>query len=307
MRYALRFDGVSQRYTRRGPPALDALSFAVPRGTLCGFVGPNGAGKTTTFSIVAGFLRPTSGTVDVLGLPAFDPWALKGRLGVLPQDAELSDRHSPRELLRHLARLQGLAAAPAALEADRVLDRVNLTDRRDKRIGSLSHGMRRRVAVATALLGDPELVLLDEPTAGLDPLQARSLREELLKRPVGQTIVVSSHNLDELERICDWVVMIDGGRCLRQGTISDVTGRTSTAHWALGPGEVPLAVLQERLPTHQLALKDGVLVHQAPSEADLDPGAVVIASALAAAGVPIREVRRGVSLEARFFEGASKG
>jgi ABC-2 type transport system ATP-binding protein len=187
------------------------------------------------------------------------------------------------------------------------LDRVNLTDRRDKRIGSLSHGMRRRVAVATALLGDPELVLLDEPTAGLDPLQARSLRDELLKRPVGQTIVVSSHNLDELERICDWVVMIDGGRCLRQGTLSDVTGRTSTAHWTLGPGEVPLAALQARLPAHQLALKDGVLVHQAPSEADLDPGAVVIASALAAAGVPIREVRRGVSLEARFFEGASKG
>ncbi|MBW1877360.1 MAG: ABC transporter ATP-binding protein [Deltaproteobacteria bacterium] len=298
---ALVFVGVRKRY-RRGVLALDDLSFRVPRGALCGFVGPNGAGKTTAFSVVCGFLRADAGKVDILADGPFDPWRFKGRLGVLPQDAELGDQHTPRELLAHLGRLQGLAGAASRREADRVLELVRLAGRRNKRIGTLSHGMRRRVAVASALVGDPDLVLLDEPMSGLDPSQTSSLRRVLLQRRPGQTVVVSSHDLNQLERICDWVVMLDEGRLVRQGTVAEVTGRSAVVEWVLGPGEVPLDALREAFPDHGWSLDDGVLSHLAPAGADLDAVSVVVAAKLAAAAVPIREVRRGVSLERSFLD-----
>lgn len=302
---ALVFRDVVKRYTRRGPNALDGVSFRFPRGCIAGLVGPNGAGKTTAFSVVSGYLRPDSGEVDILGGGPFDPYRLKGRLGVLPQDAELSDRHTPRELLGHLALLQGLGWAEAKRESDRVLDVVQLGDRRDHRIATLSHGMRRRVAVASALVGSPELVLLDEPTAGLDPVQAHSLREALASLRGIQTLVVSSHNLDELERLCDWVVMLRAGKCTREGTVSEVTGQEQLVTWVLGPGEVPLERILRRLPDHRLELRDALLAHEVPAGADLDAASLVVMEELAAARVAVREMRRGVSLERRFIDDAS--
>lgn len=303
---ALRFEGVVKRYARKAPPALDNFSCRFPRGALCGLVGPNGAGKTTAFSLVGGFLRADEGRIELLGHEGFDPWRLKGRLGILPQDADLGDRHTPRELLVHLGRLQGLSKPSASAEADRVLDLVNLEDRRDRRIGSLSHGMRRRVAVASALVGDPDLVLLDEPSAGLDPVQAQSLRQVLSHHRAGQTLIVSSHNLDELERICDQVVMMDRGRVLRQGSLGEVTGRGQLVEWSLGPGEIPLADLHHALPDHGFSVEGGVLTERAPADSDLDASSVVIARVLAGAGVAIREVRRGRSLERTFLDDASR-
>jgi ABC-2 type transport system ATP-binding protein len=296
---ALVFQGVRKGYG--GHNALDGLDLRVPRGSLCGFVGPNGAGKTTTFSLVCGYMRPDAGRIDVLGRGPYDAWALKGHLGVLPQDAELGDQHTPRELLVHHGRLQGLGWRAAPIEAARVLELVQLGERADRRIGTLSHGMRRRVAVASAMVGAPELVLLDEPTAGLDPVQARSLREALVKRPPGQTLVVSSHDLHELERICDWVVMIDQGRLVRQGPTAEVAGAGESVLWRLGPGEVPLEALKAALPDHAWRVADGALEQTAPDGTDLDRSSVEVARALSAAGVPIREVRRGVGLERRFF------
>ncbi|MEZ4317109.1 MAG: ABC transporter ATP-binding protein [Myxococcota bacterium] len=300
-RPALVFDGVHKSYGRS--KALSGLSFSIPRGSICGFVGPNGAGKTTTFSVVSGFLAPDAGTLDILGLPAFDPWALKGRLGVLPQDAELSDRHTPRELLVHLGRLQGLAARAARTEAERVLALVRLGDRSDSRIASLSHGMRRRVAVGSALLGSPELVLLDEPMAGLDPLQAKSLREALTAVRGLQTLVVSSHNLDELERFCDYVVMIDKGRTLREGTVHEVTGQSALVEWDV-VGAPSLEALHAALPGHTFAMVDGVMTQSAPEGADLDASSIVVVRVLGESGVGLREVRRGVGLERRFLSDA---
>jgi ABC-2 type transport system ATP-binding protein len=296
---ALIFQGVRKRY---GPTlALGDLDLRVPRGSLCGFVGPNGAGKTTTFSLVCGYMDPDAGRIDVLGRGPFDAWALKGKLGVLPQDAELGDQHTPRELLAHHGCLQGLSWREARREAGRVLELVQLGDRSDRRIGTLSHGMRRRVAVASALVGEPELVLLDEPTAGLDPVQARSLREALVRRRPGQTLVVSSHDLHELERICDWVVMIDQGRLLRQGPLAEVAGTVESVLWRLGPGEVPLQALRAALPGHTWRVADDILEQISPDGADLDSSSIEVARVLAAAGVPIRELRRGVGLERRFF------
>ena len=302
MRAALSFRGVTKRYAKTGTPALDSFTAEFPRGVVAGVVGPNGAGKTTAFSIVGGYLLPDAGTVDILGGGDFEPARLKGRLALLPQDAELGPRHSPLEVLIHLGRLQGLTAKEATKEADRVLDLVSLAARRSVRIATLSHGMRRRVAVATALIGDPELVLLDEPFAGLDPRQAQQLRDALLRRSGGRTLIVSSHNLAELERLCEWVVMMDSGGCAHQGSVAEVTGSGQVVVWTLGSGEVPLALLGERLPEHHFEISGAKLTHRAPPTSDLDEASLVVAAALVEADVPIREVRRGVGLERRFFE-----
>ena len=298
---ALSFVDVHKRYGR-GVKALDGFTCRFPTGAICGLVGPNGAGKTTAFSVVSGFLQPDVGEVTVLGEPGFDPWRLKGRLGVLPQDAELGPRHTPRELLSHLGRLQGMKGRDARTEADRVLDVVRLSDRRSKRIGSLSHGMRRRVAVASAMLGDPDLVMLDEPTAGLDPVQARSLRQALTSRRDGQTILVSSHNLDELERICDWVVMMDAGRCIRQGSVAEVTGQSQVLVWALAGGAVPVEAIAASLAGSDVRLEGLELTVTGPPDGDLDTASIEVMRLLAEAGVAVREVRRGVGLERTFFE-----
>jgi ABC-type multidrug transport system ATPase subunit len=194
----------------------------------------------------------------------------------------------------------------AHAEADRVLDVVRLTDRRSERIGRLSHGMRRRVAVASALLGSPDLVLLDEPTAGLDPVQARSLRQALASLRGVQTLVVSSHNLDELERLCDWVVMMDSGECITQGPLAEVVGRTSRVAWTLGPGEVPLDGIRAAVPEQEFAVDGQTLLQTAGSVEALDQGSVAVMSQLAEAGIAVRRVQRGVGLERRFFEAAGE-
>lgn len=300
MKAALRLVDVRKQYGRGGRQALNGLSCEVPTGTICGFVGPNGAGKTTTFSVVSGFVRPDGGEIDVLGQGLFDPLSMKGQLGVLPQDAELSTRHTPRELLVHLARLQGMSANEAWKEGDRLLELVNLGDRSREKIAALSHGMRRRVAVATALVGSPRLALLDEPLSGLDPRQAKSLRDALAElRGIG-TLVISSHNLYELERLCDHVILVSDGVCTEQGPMTVVTGQTSLVEWTLGGGDAPIAALSAALPGDTFEVVGQVLVQRAAG--DLDQSSVVVMRELAAAGVPVREVRRGVGLERKFMD-----
>lgn len=301
MTTALRFEQVSKRY-RGGVKALDRLTFEIPAGAIAGFVGHNGAGKTTAFSVVSGFLLPDEGTVDILGGGPFLASRLKGRLGVLPQDAALPERHTPRELLDHLGRLQGSTAAAARREATRVLDLVSLGDRADQRIGALSHGMRRRVSVATALCGTPELILLDEPLAGLDPRQAHTLRDVLASLRGRQTLVVSSHNLAELERICDWVVMLSEGRCVREGTLEQVTGQGDVVRWELA-APPPMAALRAELGDQRLEAHGTVLVQH--GAADLDASSVVVMAVLAEAGIAVRSVSRGVPLERTFLDDAS--
>jgi ABC-type multidrug transport system ATPase subunit len=249
--------------------------------------------------------------VDILGAGPFRVETHKGRVGVLPQDAALDDRLHVREVLIYLGRLQGLSAGWAERDADQLLSELSLSDRAKARVGELSHGMRRRLCVATALLGDPELVLLDEPTAGLDPVQSHALRAILSARRGRATIVVSSHLLDELERICDWIVLIDRGRTVDAGTLDDVTARGREARWSLGPGVVPIDELRARLPGHRIEVlgkDDGQeLVWTAPGPEAADPGSVVIAGALSAAGVPVRALVRGLRLEERVLRDAGRG
>jgi ABC-type multidrug transport system ATPase subunit len=292
---------------------LDGFSCSVPSGSICALVGANGAGKTTLYSVICGFLLPDEGSVDILGEGAFDPFRFKGRIGVLPQDAALPERISGRDFLRFMASLQGIPRSAVQAAAERALRDVDLQDRGHALVATLSHGMRRRLSVAGALVGSPELVLLDEPTAGLDPAQARHLREMLRNQRGRCTLLVSSHNLDELERICDHVVLVDRGRCLREGSVAEVTGRSQVVTWLLGPGQPPLPRLRALLDGHEFrwdaepagaggAAAGSMLVQRAPADADLDASSLALARALSEAGIAIRGVQRGRSLEESFLD-----
>jgi ABC-type multidrug transport system ATPase subunit len=275
--------------------ALADLSFTVPAGSICGLIGPNGAGKTTTMSIIAGFLAPDSGSVDLLGLGPFDPSKHAGKVGILPQDAELPTASTPRQLLSAWGRLQGIPASTLTQAIDRALGEVLLGDRADAKIATLSHGMRRRVTVASALLGEPAFVLLDEPTSGLDPAQAHHLRQVLDGLRGKTTVLISSHNVAELESLCDRVVVIDRGRCVREGAMSTVTGADREVTITLAQ---PLPVGISASVVLRLAADDPRSLPEATSEKLAE---------LLAAGARIHEVRAGSSLEARVLADTTGG
>ena len=298
---ALELRELRKRYGKR--EALRGLSFSVPRGSITGLIGPNGAGKTTTFSIVGGLLQADSGTVNLLGQGAYTPAQHRGRLGLLPQDAELPPHTPVGPWLYYLARLQGLSRAEARKERDRVLDLVSLTDRRGAKLRELSHGMRRRVAVAQALLGDPQLVLLDEPTSGLDPHLVAQMRDVLAAQrdERGTTLVVSSHVLAELEAVADHVVFMELGQCVKEGSLAAVTGRGSWVRYLLDSTPAR-ELLTRRLGDLNWELQGKELRVELPSGGELvDTNARVLAHLLELeAGV--LEVRRGDSLEQAYLD-----
>ena len=299
MSTALELEAVHKRYgaTR----ALQGLSFRIPRGAISGLVGPNGAGKTTCFGVVGGLLKPDAGRVDVLGQGVFEPARARGLLGLLPQDCELPAHTRVETFLRYLARLQGASAGEASRQADRVLDEVALGERRRSRMGELSHGMRRRVAVAQALLGTPKLVLLDEPTSGLDPRLVSQMRELLKReRARGATLLVSSHMLGELEAVCDHVVFMEGGRATRHGSLAEVTGRSRVSYFVLERAPA-LDALKPRLPDLSLHYEqpNTLRVDAAQSPGTLNDRVLNVLLELHAG---VLEVRSGESLERAYLE-----
>jgi len=201
-----------------GKVALHNINFELDAGEPIGLVGPNGAGKTTLLSILSGFLRPTSGTVRLFGHP---PGAtqLIGKVSALPQDARLDPSFTVAEQLVFYARLQGLTKQQAALEAGRVLENVSLKEVTHEKPGALSHGMAKRVAIAQALIGKPALILLDEPTAGLDPVSVRTVRTIIAEQSSATTFIISSHDLPELDRLCQKILLLEKG-ILQPETIS---------------------------------------------------------------------------------------
>lgn len=194
---------------------LDSLHFSIEAGEPIALIGPNGAGKTTLFSILCGFLRQDSGTLEIFGQkPGSD--GLAGRVSALPQDAMLDPNFSIGTQLTFYGQLQGMNKATAIAETHRVLALVDLQDYFSKKATVLSHGMRKRVAIAQALLGQPELVLLDEPTAGLDPVNALQVRQIIANLSAEATFVISSHNIFELERLCGTVLYLEQGKLVQQ-------------------------------------------------------------------------------------------
>ena len=203
--------------------ALDGLSLSVPRGAVMGMVGANGAGKTTWMMTVAGFLRPDAGEIDLLGNGPFDATRHGGRVAILPQDSELPLEDTPEGALYRFGRLQGLTAAATRRSVRETLAAVNLAERARSRMRTLSHGMRKRAMVAQCFVGRPEVVLLDEPLNGLDPVEADRLRRYILSQRGRQTIVISSHNLKDIERLCTHVAFIEKGRVTRMDSVASIT------------------------------------------------------------------------------------
>ncbi|MEQ1636385.1 MAG: ABC transporter ATP-binding protein [Methylococcales bacterium] len=193
-----------------GKVALNGLNFELEAGEPIGLVGPNGAGKTTLLSILSGFLRPTSGAVRLFGHP---PGAARliGKVTALPQDARLDPNFSITEQLIFYARLQGFNKQQAVVETGRVLEAVALQIIGAEKPIALSHGMAKRVAIAQALIGKPALVLLDEPTAGLDPISVRMVRNIIAEQAAAMTFIISSHDLTELDRLCHKILLLENG------------------------------------------------------------------------------------------------
>ncbi len=220
--------------------AVNDVTLEVPDGSVFGLIGPNGAGKTTTFSMLAGYLAPTSGEIFILDRLPSAVDELRGQVGVLPQDALLPAGDKVGHFLVYLAELQGMSPADAKIAAESVLTEVEGRDWWNTRCGTLSHGMAKRVGLAQALLGNPRVILLDEPTAGLDPRVAYGVRQIVKSRKGRSTLVISSHNLQELEEICDHAAVLDRGVVVAHGSMAELTASSSEIRVELAAGPVPL-------------------------------------------------------------------
>ncbi len=221
---AIHVQGLTKRYGSL--TAVSDLSIEVPPGVTAGFIGPNGAGKTTTLRMLLGLVRPTGGTGTVLGRPIQDPASYLGRVGGLIEGPAFHPALSGRRNLEVLATLGGHDVA----EIPSLLRDVGLGSRGDHPYRTYSHGMKQRLGIAGALLGGPDLLLLDEPTDGLDPAGIREMREFIGGlSDTNRTIFVSSHLLAEVEQVCDWLVMIDEGRLVYQGPTADLLASAVTS------------------------------------------------------------------------------
>jgi ABC-2 type transport system ATP-binding protein len=204
--------------------AVDHLDLAIPPGSWFGLVGPNGAGKTTTIRMVVGLLRPDEGEVSVAGVPVWpDPLEAKRRLGVLPDDLRLFERLSGLELLVYTGLLRGMARPVVDARALQLLDVLGLTPSAHDLVADYSTGMRKKVALAVALLHAPEVLLLDEPFESVDPVSSKVIVSVLEQyRAGGGTVVFSSHVMDTVERLCDHVAIVDAGRVVRAGPLAEL-------------------------------------------------------------------------------------
>lgn len=237
--------------------ALDGLTLSVPRGSILGLVGENGAGKTTWMMTVAGFLRPDAGEIDLLGLGPFDAERHAGRVSILPQDSELPLESTPAGAMYRFGRLQGLSPDAASKSAHDALAAVNLLDRANATVRTLSHGMRKRAMVAQCFVGNPDVVLLDEPLNGLDPVEASRLRRFISSQRGRRTVVVSSHNLEDVERLCTHVAVVGKGRLVRMDTVAAITHGADRIAYALASAPKDMAALSAVVPGAVLEWRDG--------------------------------------------------
>ena len=238
--------------------ALDDLSLSLDRGEIVGFVGSNGAGKSTTMRIVMGVLAADSGAVTWMGAPV--DAAIRRTIGYMPEERGLYPRMKVAEQLVYLARLHGLSASAAKAAAERWTERLGLEGRRGDEVQSLSLGNQQRVQLAAALVSDPELLILDEPFSGLDPVAVDVMSQVLLERAAaGVPTLFSSHQLDVVERLCDRVVIIRSGRLVADGTIPELQA-TETPRWRVvveqAAGSPPVEAASLNLPAPTVELDD---------------------------------------------------
>ncbi len=224
----IKVDNLTKRFGRH--PAVTGATFAVEQGEVVGFLGPNGAGKTTTIRMLTGFLPPSSGSASIDGLDVNrHSLEARRRIGYLPESVPLYRDMRVREYLRFRGQLKGLGGNSLRTRMDEVLELCGLRDVRRKMIRTLSKGFRQRVGLADALIHDPPLLILDEPTNGLDPNQIRAIRHLIKQLGQSHTILLSTHILSEVEMICDKIVIIDGGKVLASDTPANLISTMRTA------------------------------------------------------------------------------
>jgi ABC-2 type transport system ATP-binding protein len=209
--------------------AVEALDLAVPPGLVLGFLGPNGAGKTTVIRMLTTVLRPDAGTFSVAGIPHTRPIQIRQRVGVMPESAGYPERQSGEEFIRYHARLFGHTRESARATAASLLEEVGLADRARSAIGGYSRGMRQRLGIARALVNEPAVVFLDEPTLGLDPSGQRQVLGLIrqIAEARGATVVLSTHLLTEVEEVCGRVVILNRGRIVADGTVAEIVRRAA--------------------------------------------------------------------------------
>jgi ABC-2 type transport system ATP-binding protein len=285
-------DRLTKRYGRTA--AVDAVSLTVRHGEIYGFLGPNGAGKTTTLRMLAGLVRPTSGSARVFGGRPGDPAVLR-RMGALIEGPGFYPYLSGRDNLRVLARYNRLGGGAV----EQALDQVDLRARGGDPFKSYSLGMKQRLGVAAALLGDPDLLILDEPTNGLDPSGMADMRELVSRLAAsGRTVLLSSHLLGEVQQVCDRVGVISGGRLLTESTIADLRGASSLFVRAEPVAEAERVIAAVLGPVDVRRTDDGGL--QVAAGPARNPELV---RAMVHAGVELHEIRPAErSLEEVFFE-----
>ena len=292
----LRIDGLTKKYP--GVTALDDLTFELPRG-LVGLVGANGAGKTTLFRLLLGISKPTEGRIEVGGIDVgIDPIAVRSRLGYMPEHDCLPLDQTAADVVSTFGEIGGLPARAARQRASDILDLVGLDEARFRPIGGFSTGMRQRTKLAQALVGDPDLVLLDEPTAGLDPLG----REEMLLLVArlgtfGISVLMATHLLDDVQQVCDHVVMIDTGRLVVSGATNSLLERTGLVTVDVGPRSDELVAGLSRLEMTAVAA-DGLVEVTLDGDHQMD----VLRDLIAELGLPLyRLTTRLTSLDDVFL------
>ncbi len=301
-RFMIEVEHLTKRYGEF--TALKGISFTANPGQVTGFLGPNGAGKTTTMRILTGFTPPSSGRAVVAGYDVFNQsMDVRKRVGYLPENVPLYRDMTARGFLHYMGEIRGVKNLRQ--KVDDVLARVALLDRAESRIRTLSKGMRQRVGLAQALLHDPEVLILDEPTIGLDPLQVLELRALVRELGRDHTLLFSTHILSEVEQVCDRVIIIDQGRIVASGSPFELRAELERGGRVLVRADAPadaVAALLGTVPGVALAeaANDGVVV--TPVSAEVDPRPE-LARAVVQQGWRLIELRPvAVNLEEIFLE-----
>lgn len=307
---AIRADNLTRDF--KTVRAVDALSLDAPPGILFGFLGPNGSGKTTTIRLLLGLLEPTAGRAEVLG---FDTRThaddIRARVGALLEHPGLYERLSAEDNLEFYERAWRIPAAERKARVKALLSNVGLWERRNEPVGTWSRGMKQKLAVARALLHRPQLIFLDEPTAGLDPVAAAALRDDLaaLAAQEGVTVFLTTHNLTEAEKLCARVAVIRKGKLIAVGHPDELranprSSRGSGPHVEIvgkGFGEGVLAALRARPEVASVEVANGRLSVALRGDANAEVAPLV--SLIVSAGAQVEEVRKGkASLEEAFLD-----
>ncbi|MDE0957876.1 MAG: ABC transporter ATP-binding protein [Planctomycetota bacterium] len=299
----LRIEQLSHRFGDK--VAIDHVDWKLDQCGVVGLVGPNGAGKTTLFSLIAGFLRVQGGSIEVLGGAAPGSRSLVSRVAVMPQDAIFARDVSIVDQMLFLRALDGVTGTIARQEVVAALESVGLADQLDRGAAVLSHGMGKRLGVAQAILGSPELILLDEPTAGLDPANALQVRDLIRSLGKKALVIVSSHNLLELQDLIDEVAVIVAGRMVASGPIDEVTGSARRFELRLGrvisPGELQQIRDEELV---RGVSQDGTQLTvdlDASADGGLDAALDQLLHRLLKLAAPPRQLREGASLEEAYL------